>query len=95
MKILILIFCLTGSAKAQYKASLLDTITGLWKYENQMDTIIRNLEYVTVHYVTGNQKLFHVQYLVKRGKAFFYPNMYPVQVVNYKQKDSAEVTVKK
>lgn len=59
------------------------------------DTIIKNLEYVTVKYITGKQKLYHVQYLIKKGKGYFYPNMYPVEVINYKQKDSAEVIVRK
>lgn len=63
--------------------------------KDQHDTIISNLEYVTVRYATGDRKLYHVMFLIKRGKEYFYPNMYPVLVKNYKQKDSAEVIVKK
>lgn len=61
----------------------------------QKDTLIQNLEYVTVRYATGDRKLYHIMFLIKRGKEYFYPNMYPVLVKNYKQKDSAEVIVKK
>jgi hypothetical protein len=59
------------------------------------DTVIKNLEYVTVKYITGKQKLYHVQYLIKKGNAYYYPNMYPVEVINYKKKDSVEVIVRK
>jgi hypothetical protein len=63
--------------------------------QSPRDTLIKNLEYVTVKYITGEKKLYHMDYLVKRNGSYYYPNMYPVMVINYKQKDSLEVVVKK
>lgn len=57
--------------------------------------VITNLEYVTIRNITGKHKLFHVKYMVLRRGCYYFPNMSPVQVLNYKVKDAPEVFVKK
>lgn len=56
--------------------------------------IIRNLEYVTVKTLIWKSKETHVEYLILRDGCYYYPNMSPVQVINYKVKGSPEVKVK-
>jgi hypothetical protein len=57
--------------------------------------MIDNLEYVTIKNITGKHKLYHVKYLVHKNGCYYFPNLTPVQIVNYKVRGYQEVIVKK
>lgn len=79
-----------------------DTIENIVVIEHaQTDTVewtpmwvITNLEYVTIRNLTGKHKLRHVKYLILRNGCYYFPNISPVEVYNYKVFGLPEVIVK-
>jgi hypothetical protein len=56
--------------------------------------MIWNPEYVTVKTLFWRHRLHHVKYLVVRKGYFYFPDLSPVEVYNYKVKGIPEVIIK-